>query len=397
MASPKNVHPDRPDTYRIETELTHLGRNPESHQGFVNTPVYRGSTILFPDMQALMKNDAPYVYGRKGTPTTTSLEDAMNHLEKAAGTVLVPSGLGAITCALLAILERGDHLLISDSVYYPTRQFANTMLTRMGVHITYFDPLCGKKIGKYMNDRTRAVYLESPGSHSFEVQNIPAIAEVARKRKAYVLADNTWATPLYHKPLDLGADISIQACTKYITGHSDAMLGTISCNKRAYKKVRKTWEILGNCAGSEEIFLGLRGLRTLKIRLEQHAKNAMEVASWLQQRPEVKKVIYPALPDDPGHKIWKRDFTGASGLFSVILKPCEQEALAAMLNDLRLFGMGWSWGGFESLIVPFELSNIRTATQWKAKGPCLRFHIGLESPADLIADLEAGFARLNRT
>jgi cystathionine beta-lyase len=282
-----------------------------------------------------------------------------------------------------------------DTVYQPTRQFCDLMLKKLGVETEYYDPLIGAGIVQRVRDNTRLIFTESPGSQTFEVQDIPAIASVAKARGLWLLMDNTWASPLYFKPFQHGVDVSIQAATKYIVGHADAMLGAITSNARAAKYVERSCGVLGVCPGSEETFLGLRGLRTLDVRLERHQRSGLEIARWLQQRPEVARVLHPALPGDPGHAIWKRDFLGACGLFSVVLKPVSDGAVAAMLDGLNLFGMGYSWGGYESLVIPFDPTSYRTATRWTAEGPALRFHIGLENVDDLKRDLEAGFARLN--
>jgi cystathionine beta-lyase len=380
---------------RPETKVVHLGRDPFAHHGFVNPPVYRGSTVLYETLDALKSRKQPYTYGRRATPTTHALEEAITDLEGGATTILTSSGLGAVSTALLAFVSAGDHILITDSAYQPGRAFADRMLKRLGVEITYYDPHAGAGITELFRPNTRLVLVESPGSQTFEMQDIPAIAAAARERDIWVLADNTWATPLFCKPLALGVDVSIQAATKYIVGHADAMLGAVTGNARAARHLEHAKEALGTCPGSEETYLGLRGLRTLDVRLERHQKSALAVAEWLAGRNEVDRVLYPALPGDPGHALWKRDFTGASGLFSAVLKPVPEKSLAAFLDGLKLFGMGYSWGGYESLVVPFDPASYRTASKWTGPGPALRFHIGLEAVEDLIRDLDAGFARLN--
>ena len=379
---------------RPETEVVHLGRKPFEQHGFVNTPVYRGSTVLYPTLDALRAYSQPYTYGRRATPTTRALEEAITHLAGGASTILTSSGLAAISTAILAFVEAGDHILIVDSVYQPARAFADKMLKRLGVEITYYDPLIGADIATLFRPNTRLVMVEAPGSQTFEMQDIPAIAAAAHAKDIWVLADNTWATPLYCKPLALGADVSIEAATKYIVGHADAMLGVVTANARAAKYIDEAKERLGTCPGSEETYLGLRGLRTLAVRLQQHQRSGLAVAQWLAARPEVDRVLHPALPNDPGHAIWKRDFTGACGLFSIVLKPVPQKALAAFVDGLKLFGMGYSWGGYESLIVPFDPTPYRTATRWHGPGPALRLHIGLEAVEDLIDDLALGFERM---
>jgi cystathionine beta-lyase len=294
----------------------------------------------------------------------------------------------------LAFVKSGDHILMVDSVYQPTRKFCDYMLAKLGVETTYYDPLIGVGIAKLVRPNTRLIFTESPGSQTFEVQDIPAIARVAAERELWLLMDNTWASPLYFRPFDYGVDVSIQAATKYIVGHADAMLGAITSNARAAKQVALAKEQLGVCPGSEEVYLGMRGLRTLATRLAQHQRSGLEIARWLEGRPEVARVLHPGLSSHPQHAIWKRDFLGSSGLFSVILKPVSAKAVAAMLDGLQLFGMGFSWGGYESLVIPFDAKSYRTATKWEPGGPALRFHIGLEDVDDLRADLEAGFQRL---
>jgi cystathionine beta-lyase len=378
-----------------DTRLVHSGREPSRFHGFVNTPIYRGSTILFPTVAALEANDQAFTYGRLGTPTVRALEEAIAELDGGHATLLTPSGLSAVATSLLAFLAAGDHLLVTDAVYRPTRRFCDGVLKRLGVTTTYYDPLIGAGIAKLMQKNTRVIFAESPGSQTFEVQDVPAIAKAAHDKGAVVVLDNTWATPLFFKPFAHGVDVSVQAATKYIGGHADVMLGAITASETAWPVVRRTHEDLGLCTGPEDVYLALRGLRTLSVRLERHQRTGLELANWLKARPEVESVIHPGLPEDPGHAIWSRDFTGASGLFAFVLKPVSHKALAAMLDELKLFGMGYSWGGFESLIIPFDPSEYRTATEWKAAGPALRIHAGLEDVEDLKADLAAGFARLN--
>lgn len=378
------------------TRLVHLGRDPAVQHGFVNPPIYRGSTVLFESMDDLLHDRAEYTYGLQGTPTHTALQTAWNQLTGAAGTLLAPSGLMAITTALLAVLQSGDHLLVTDSVYGPTRRFCDTVLKRFGVETEYFDPRMGAKIKVLMRPNTRAVFLESPGSLTFEIQDVPAIAQVAHAQAAAVLLDNTWATPLFFDAYAHGVDISIEAGTKYLGGSSDLLLGLVSANSRYWPLLHATHTSLGSAAGSEDVYLCLRGLRTLELRLRESERQALTIARWLENRPEVVNVLHPALEQHPDHALWRRDFTGSSGLFSVVLNPMSQAALAAMLDGFELFGMGYSWGGFESLVIPFDPSGIRTAAPWNAPGPALRFYIGLEAPEDLILDLEKGFSRLRR-
>jgi cystathionine beta-lyase len=376
------------------TRLAHAGREPARQHGFVNTPIYRGSTVIFPTLASLEADDQDFSYGRLGTPTVRALEEAIAELEGGHRTLLTPSGLSAVATALIAFVGAGDEMLVSDSVYRPTRRFCDHVLKRLGVKTTYYDPLIGGEIENLITRKTKVVFTESPGSQTFEVQDIPAIAKATHDAGAIVILDNTWATPLYFRPFAHGADVSIQAATKYIVGHADAMLGVITATERASAAVCRAHEDLGLCPGPEDVYLGLRGLRSLGVRLERHQRSGLELARWLAGRPEVARVIHPALPGDPGHALWARDFTGASGLFSIVLKPVPRAKLAAMVDGLSLFGMGYSWGGFESLILPFDPSTYRTATTWRAEGPALRLHVGLEDVEDLKADLEAGFARL---
>lgn len=376
------------------TALTQLGRDPRRYHGFVNAPVFRGSTVLFPDAESLELRAVEYTYGRPSNPTTRALEQALAKLEGGERTFLTPSGLSAVSTTLLTFSEAGGHILISDSVYQPTRRFAGRVLKRLGVDIEYYDPLIGGEIARLLRPNTKLVFTELPGSQTFEVQDIPAICKAVRGRGVPVAIDNTWGTPLYFRSFDHGVNVSIQSATKYIVGHADALLGAIICDASSAAAVGSTHEALGLCANGEDCFLALRGLRTLGVRLERHWKSGLAVAGWLQKRPEVAAVLHPALPGDPGHDLWRRDFLGASGLFSIILKPYPKEAVRRMLNALRIFGMGYSWGGFESLIVPFDCSAARTATAWKAEGPALRLHIGLEDVEDLKRDLDRGFAAL---
>jgi cystathionine beta-lyase len=380
-----------------DTLLVTGGRDPEHNHGAVNPPIYRASTILYPDVETF---EAPrqlrgVYYGRAGVPTTFALEDAVAALEGAAGAVITGSGKTAIAQALLTFLEAGDHLLMVDSAYAPTRQLCDRVLARFGVETTYYDPLIGGGIADLMRPATKVVFVESPGSLTFEVQDVPAIAAVAHAAGAVVMIDNTWATPLYFKPLAHGVDISIQAATKYVGGHSDLLMGIAAATEEHYPRLRRGMQDLGCYVSPDDCYLALRGLRTLSVRLERHQANALRLATWVQARPEVERVLYPALPGDPGHALWRRDFQGASGLFGVLLKPCPDKAWHAMVEGLELFGLGASWGGYESLIMPNHPERYRTATPWDPTFPCIRIHAGLEDPDDLIADLETGFERLN--
>jgi cystathionine beta-lyase len=362
----------------------------KEHFGAVNTPVYRASTILFPDTQSLKTGKAPYTYGRRGTPTTRSFEDAIGALEGAARTVTLPSGLNAIATAILSVCGAGDHILVVDACYEPTRHFCDRILKRLGVETSYYAPT--EDIAPLLRANTKAVFCESPGSLTFEVQDIPAIAAAAHAHGASVLMDNTWATPIFFQPLKHGVDLSIQAATKYVGGHADVMLGYVAANDGHASRLAETHGSMGLYASGDDCYLGLRGLRTLPVRLARHQATAITLANWLAARPEVARVMHPALPGDPGHPIWKRDFTGACGLFGLILKPVPEKAVAAMLDGLSHFGLGFSWGGFESLLIPAHIR--RTARPFPAEGPVLRVHAGLEDADDLIADLEKGFARL---
>jgi cystathionine beta-lyase len=378
------------------TRLVVGGRDPAANLGFVNPPVYHASTVLYPSADDYLARRSRYVYGRRGTPTSEALEGALQELEgpACAGVALLPSGLTAISTALLAVLQAGDHVLVTDSVYQPTRKFCNGVLKRYGIATTYYDTMIGAGIAALMQPNTRAVFVEAPGSLSFEVQDIPAIAKAAHARGALVLMDNTWASPLYFRAFEKGVDLSIQAATKYICGHSDAMLGTVSANAATFGRLRDTVHALGLCVGPDDIYLGLRGLRTMGVRLAAHHQAGLKIAQWLAARPEVARVLHPAFETCPGHAVWKRDFTGASGLFSVVLKPAAQSAVNAFLDELDLFGIGASWGGFESLAIPFDCTSFRTASPWTPGGPTVRFHIGLEDLDDLVGDLERGFAAL---
>ena len=377
----------------------HAGRSPRDHHGIVNPPVYHCSTILFPSLAAFEARDPGrprYLYGRTGTPTSEAFETAVAELEDAYGAISLPSGLAAISAALSAFLKAGDELLMVDSVYYPTRRFCDTVLARFGVRTTYYDPCIGAGIADLLTPQTRVIFLESPGSLTFEMQDVPAIVAVARQHGIVTMMDNTWATPLFFKPLRHGVALSIHAATKYMVGHSDAMMGVVACDSEAtFRTLRACCTAYGYAAGPDDLYFALRGLRTMAVRLRQHQENALEVARWLTTRPEVDRVLYPALPEHPGHALWARDFSGASGLFSMVLKPVPQDAVAAMVDGLELFPIGASWGGYESLLYPAHPERYRTATTWTAAGPTLRLHIGLEHADDLIADLADGFERLN--
>ncbi|WP_417450290.1 cystathionine beta-lyase [Kordiimonas sp.] len=386
------------DSKKTETQLITAGRRKEWSHGIVNPPVYRASTCLFESYAELRERCADpsakqLFYGRKGTPTQWALEEAITALEGGEGTMLYPSGVAAITGAIMALVRTGDHILITDSAYEPTRTFAEGLLRQMGVETEYYDPIIGADIKSLFRDNTRLVMVETPGSLTFEVQDLPAIVATASARDIYVVVDNTWATPLLLKPLDLGADISIHAVTKYIGGHSDIMLGSATANKRTFKALQRTAYQLGQTCSPDDAFLASRGIRTLAVRLKTHEENALKVAAWLKDRPEVAKVLHPAFEDCPGHDIWERDFAGSCGLFSIVLKGGDYPDTAALVDDMKLFKMGFSWGGYESLILPSDPRGSRSVTTWKAEGPVVRIHIGLEDTEDLIAELEAGLRR----
>jgi cystathionine beta-lyase len=378
------------EKHKDETVATHAGRMSEEHFGAINTPVYRASTILYRDYADLQHGKPPYTYGRRGTPTSRSFEDAITELEGGARTVVCPSGLNAIALAILSVCGEGDHLLMVDNCYEPGRKICDRTFKRLGIETTYYDPLIGAGIANLIKPNTKAVFCESPGSLTFEMQDIPAIAEATHARGASVLMDNTWATPLLFKPLAHGADISIQAATKYIGGHADVMLGYVTANERHATRLLDIHGNLGLYASGDDCFLGLRGLRTMAVRLARHGETALTLARWLEKHPAVSRVLYPPLESDPGYAVWKRDFKGASGLFGVVLKSAPETSLAAFMDSLKLFGLGYSWGGYESLIVPAHIT--RTARPFKAEGPVVRIHAGLEDAGDLIADLENGLS-----
>jgi cysteine-S-conjugate beta-lyase len=376
------------------TRLAHVGYNPRDYHGFVNPPVVHASTVLFPDCATMERRDQKYTYGTRGTTTTDALCEAFDELEGSAGTVLVPSGLAAISIPFLAYLSAGDHALIVDSVYEPCRHFCNTMLKRMGVEIEYYDPEIGAGIEALIRPNTKLVHTEAPGSNTMEMQDIRAISDAAHKHDCVVTLDNTWATPLFFRPLDFGADVSIHATTKYPSGHSDIVMGSVSANAKHWPALLAAHGAMGICGAPDDAYQILRGLRTMGVRLDHHQKSALEIARWLESRDDVAKVLHPALPSFPGHDIWKRDFKGSSGVFSFVLKVDEQAEFKkrshAFLDTLKLFGLGYSWGGYESLAVPVNLSD-RTIRKAPGEGPVIRLQIGLEDVADIKRDLEAGF------
>ncbi len=384
------------------TRVVTAGRRKEWTQGIVNTPVWRASTILYDSVAELREaggRDTHHrlFYGRKGTPTQWSLADALTELEPGAeGTFLYPSGVAAIAAALLSVLSPGDELLIPDSAYDPTRAMGMGLLKRMGVKTRFYDPLIGAGIAELISDATRAILLESPGSLTFEVQDVPAIVAVAKARGITTLLDNTWATPLFFPAIAHGVDLTILACTKYVVGHSDVMLGSVTAAPGHFARLRDTSFQLGQIASPDDSWLASRGLRTMAIRLRQHQASALEIARWLAQQPEVASVLHPALPSCPGHDIFRRDFKGSSGLFSFVLDGGGEADRARLIDGLAHFGIGYSWGGFESLALPVDPQRHRSVTHRSDAGPIVRLQIGLEDPADLIADLAAGLARFAR-
>lgn len=375
----------------IHTRLAHIGNDPRDFFGFVHPPVVHASTVLFPDAATMVSRNQKYTYGTRGTPTTDALRTAIDALEGSEGTIIVPSGLAAVTIPLLAFLSAGDHLLIVDSIYHPTRRFADTVLSRLGVEVEYYDPLIGGGIAALMKPNTKVVFAESPGSNTFEVQDIPAIAAEAKARGVVTMMDNSWATPIHFRPLEHGVDISIHAATKYLAGHSDVLLGTVSANARCWQRLSDTFETMGCCAGPDDVYQVLRGLRTLGVRLERHEKSALEIARWLEGLAGVARVLHPALESFPGHQLWKRDFSGANGVLSIVLDGGGEAQAHAFLDALEVFGLGYSWGGYESLAARVWLGD-RMVTKRDHEGPVIRLQIGLENVEDLKADLERGLA-----
>lgn len=376
-----------------DTKIIAAGRPHRRPFHPVNPVVERASTFIFPTVADFREGSANITYGRLGTSTHRALEEAITLLEGGYETRLAPSGLQACVAAILAFVEAGDHVLMADCVYDPTRKFCDRFLKRFGVETTYFAPDAPvDEIAAMFTDKTRVLFIESPGSLTFEVQDLPALSEQAHKRAITVVADNTWSGGYFCKPLSLGADVSVQAVTKYIAGHSDCLLGSItSSDDRTAKKVFHALLQLGSNVSADDAYLALRGIRTLGARMKQHEANGLALAKWLKKRPEIDTILHPAFKSCPGHSTWKRDFSGASGLFSIVLEPIEQKSLEALLNTFKLFGLGFSWGGFESLCIPSQPEKVRTASKLSYSGPLLRVHAGLEDIDDMIADWENAF------
>jgi len=384
-----------------ETQIISAGRDKKWTKGDINPPVFRASTMLFDTMEEMhfaAKNRAngEMFYGRRGGPTHFAFQAAIAELEGGAGCALYPSGSAAISGALLSFLQAGDHLLMVDSVYEPTRALCEGLLAGFGIETSYYDPLIGAGISDLIKPNTKVLFLESPGSVTMEIQDVPTLCAVAHQHDLIVMLDNTWASPINSRPFEMGVDISIQAATKYIVGHSDVMMGTATANEKQWPKLRENSYLLGQCTSPDDVYLASRGLRTLAVRMAQHEKNALQVANWLATRPEVDHLRHPAFPSCPGHEFFKRDFSASNGLFSFVLKEGNLKSVTALVENMRYFKMGFSWGGYESLILGvFDIDKIRSATKWDSSKPLIRLHVGLENVDDLIADLEAGFARFN--
>ncbi|NKB53630.1 MAG: cystathionine beta-lyase [Rhizobiaceae bacterium] len=382
----------------INTRLAHIGNNPRDFYGYVNPPVVRASTILYPDYVTMRDHAQKYNYGIGGTPTTQALMDALTELESAAGTILYPSGLAAISVPVMAFAEAGMHILVLDSLYSPTREFCDLVITKLGIEIEYFSPDIGEGFAELMRPNTGIVMLEAPGSNSFEMCDIPLLSEIAHQHNenCVVMMDNTWATPLYFKPLDHGVDISIHALTKYPSGHADILMGGVSANAKHFPRLRKASRAMGMCVGGDDAYLVLRGLRTMAVRLRHHEKSTMQICKWLQDHDQVSRVLYPALPEHPGHELWKRDFKGASGLFSFVIPDKTPDQCGEFLNALQIFGLGYSWAGYESLAVMAGFSD-RKICLGPDEGTTIRIQVGVEDVEDLIEDLSRGFAAVAKT
>jgi cystathionine beta-lyase len=383
---------DNLENVGMNTKLVRMGSDPSQFHGFINPPVVHASTVLFPDYETMKSRDQKYTYGTRGTPTTDALAAAIDHLEGSRGTIIVPSGLAAVTVPMLAFANAGDHCLIVDSVYSPTRFFANSLLQRLGVDIEYFDPHVGNGFADLLRDNTSIVLVEAPASNTFEMLDVGAIARASHQAGAVVMMDNTWATPLFFKPLDHEVDISIHALTKYPGGHSDLLLGSVSANQRCWEQLAQTQLLMGTCAQGDDCYAALKGMRTMGARLSHHEKSALQIAQWMQSKKQVARVLHPALPDDPGYDIWKRDFSGSSGLFAFVLKDASDSQVGSFLNALKLFGLGYSWGGYASLALSVSTSD-RTIAKGPEDGRLIRLQIGLEDTQDLVNDIEQALAK----
>lgn len=389
------------DKHPLATQIVSLGRDKKWTKGVINPPIFRASTIVFDTMEdmrhaAKHKTNGEMFYGRRGTPTHFAFQAAISELEGGAGTALYPSGSAAISAALLSFLQAGDHLLMVDSVYEPTRDFCNHILAGFNIETTYYDPLIGESIRALIRPNTKVLFLESPGSITMEIQDVPTLCRIAHEQGVVTILDNTWASPINSRPFEMGVDVSIQAATKYIVGHSDVMIGTATANEKHWPQLRERSYLLGQTTSPDDVYLATRGLRTLGVRMAQHEKNALYIANWLQTRPEVDHLRHPAFDTCPGHAFFKRDFSASNGLFSFVLKQGDPQAVTALVENMQHFKMGFSWGGYESLILGiFGIEKIRSATKWDSSKPLIRLHIGLEDPEDLIADLSAGFERFN--
>ncbi|MEH6451650.1 MAG: cystathionine beta-lyase [Psychromonas sp.] len=385
-----------------ETQIVTLGRDKKWTKGVINPPVVRASTMLFDTIEemhfaAKNKTKGEMFYGRRGGPTHFAFQAAIAELEGGVATALYPSGAAAISASLMSFLKAGDHLLMVDNAYEPTRALCDGLLAGFGIETTYYDPLVGAGIVDLIQPNTKVLFLESPGSLTMEIQDVPTLSRIAHQYDMVVMLDNTWASPINSRPFEMGVDISIQAATKYIVGHSDVMMGTATSNAEHWDQLREHSYLMGYCTSPDDVYLASRGLRTLGVRLAQHERNALKVANWLETRPEVDHLRHPAFESCPGHEFFKRDFSASNGLFSFVLKEGNVKSLTALVENMSYFKMGFSWGGFESLILSVSgINNIRTATKWDSSKPLIRLHVGLENPDDLIADLEAGFERMNQ-
>jgi len=386
---------------KTDTKIVTAGRKPEFTKGVVNPSVTRASTVVFnsvAEMNDALKNrhNNAMVYGRRGTTTAFAFQDAMVELEGGVGCALYPSGTAAITNAIISFVKTGDHILVVDSVYEPTRDYCDKILSKLGIETTYYDPLIGEGIADLIKPNTTLVFLESPGSITMEVQDVPAIAKIAHQHNCIVMLDNTWGAGINFQPFDYGVDVSVQAATKYIVGHSDVMLGTATAVEKYWPQLRDNSYLMGQCTSPDDLYLAMRGIRTIGVRLRQHQQSALKIANWLSQREEVETILHPAFASNPGHEFFERDFSGSNGLFSFVLNKGNVASVTALLDGMKHFKMGYSWGGFESLILAnHNVQGLRTVTKWPYQHALIRLHIGLEDVDDLIEDLEQGFARLN--